>query len=138
MSLEIILVTREDVPYWEDSRAVHFGDIDPYEWESLLFKDSNIMTYFEFTAEDRDGETYDDYYSNLISEMEAKFPLIVRVKDYYKDAVFLNSELSGLIQEIESLKKVVRYKESRDFLDQLLGASKAALNSNAGIRLVAD
>lgn len=138
MSLEIIITKNESKSYWEDEEAEYFVDINPNEWECLFFKEFNVLNYLEYTAEKRDPKTYRAYYLVQISLLKAKFPLILRIKDYYEDAFFSKSEINGLIQEILSLKPVVKRKESRRFLDQLQLASEKALKNNAGMKLVAD
>ena len=138
MSLEIILVTREDVPYWEDNEAANLGEIDPTAWECLLFKDLNIMTFAEFKEADHDPNTYANYYSDRIRCLVTKYPLVLRIKDYYQDAFFPAGDLKDLAHEIQSLGEIVNSEKSRALLNQLLSAVDAGLKTNAGIRLVAD
>ena len=138
MARDIMIVKDVSKPYWKESGTIHFGDVDPTEWESLFFTDLNIRNQGDYTAEKGDSQTYEDYYSKRISQIKEKFPLIVRTKDFYEDASFSKSEINRLIKEILSLKEIVKRKESIDFLNQLLEASEEALKNDAGIIIVAD
>jgi len=138
MALDIILVKNESVPHWEDEESVHFGSIDPYEWESLFFTDFSIETYFEFAKENEDLQRYDTYYSEKIDSLQKKFPMITRIKDYYQDASFSAKEIEELTQEILLLKTIVKRQKSKNLLKQLLGACEIALKNGAGLTLVAD
>ena len=131
-----MIVKNVSKPYWEDPETFLFGEIDPVEWESFFFNDLDIKRYTEYNQED--SETYEEYYLRRISSFEKKYPLIIRIRDYYEDALFSKQEVSGLINEILSLQNVVEGKQSVGFLNQLLAASEKAISRDSGIKLVAD
>jgi hypothetical protein len=138
MAFDIVIVEDDLSPDWGGKGCVRWGEVDPYEWESLFFNDFEIMTYWEFSEKKGNLQNYDDYFSGQIALLAEKYPMITRIKDFYQDAVFFKDEIEHLLQEVESLKSTVKYGESKLFLDQFSRASKLALEKNAGIRLLAD
>lgn len=138
MALDIIIVSDESKPYWEDSKALRFGDVDPTEWESLMFKEFNIMTYFEYLAKGVNPQTYLDYYAEQISLLEGRYPMISRIKSYYEHASFSEDEVQKLKIEMESLKTAASREKSKRLLCQLIKACDLAIRNNCGISLIAD
>jgi hypothetical protein len=138
MALEIMIVGDVSKPYWENEKLLRFGEIDPHEWESLFFIDLGVMDLTEYSAKTGGIQSYEDYYSERISQLQKKFPLLVRIKDYYQDAFFSPDEIDGLRREIASLRDIVKQQESINFLNQLWEVSDVALKNNAGVQLAAD
>jgi hypothetical protein len=138
MPLEIMIIKDVSKPYWENPEVIRFGDISPLDWESLFFKDFEIKSYLEDAPEARDQRAYRDYYSKKISFLNERFPLIVRIKDYYEDALYSKYEIKELIREILSLEDIAKSQGSIRFLHQLLKACEMAVNNDAGIVLAAD
>lgn len=138
MALAIILGSRDDVPHWEDAEAVMFGLVDSLSWEQLFFKDLDVQTFLEYCAEGKLADRYNDYYADRISQIASKYPLIVRAKDYYRDAFFSAYEIPELVKELAGLKAEAHESQSVDFINQMLEASTVALDKGASIRLSAD
>lgn len=138
MALAIILENHEGVPYWEDPEAILFGLVDSLGWEVLFFKDMEILTFLEYCAQGNSANRYGAYYADRISRIASKYPLIVRAKDYYRDAFFSREEIPALVKELESLRSLVGESQSAIFVNQLLEASNLALTTGAGLRLSAD
>lgn len=138
MPLDIIIVEDVSKPYWENEKAFHFGEIDPREWGSLFFTDFDVMDYGEYSARAGAIQSYENYYSNRMSQLKEKSPMIIRIKNYYEDAFFSRDEIEVLRREILSLKNIVKRQESMNLLDQLLEATEIASKNDAGLQLEAD
>lgn len=136
MAHDIFIVKDFRKPYWEVEGTINFGEIDYFQWSSLIFREFHIKTYSEYQAEGNEPDTYHKYFSKQLSEV--RFPLIARIRDFWEDTQFLNVEVDGLAAEIIELRKIVRLEEARQFLDNLLSACKIARAENAGIITVAD
>jgi hypothetical protein len=138
MSLEIILTSNTSVPYWEDARAIRIGAVDPYGWESLFFKDFGVKSFTKYASEGENAEAYVVYYSRRMSSLEKHYPLVLRMRDYYEDAFFENSEMESLLSELHSLRQSVTREESNRFLDQISKACELAIQDRASLQLIAD
>ena len=138
MALRIYIVKDVSIPYWEQEGTIRLGGVNPIEWGCLLWKEFNRKNVFEYTSEGGDRQAYDDYYSKQILLLREKYPLIVRINDYYEDAFYSKDEIEGFIDEISALKEVVKHDESIRLLDQLMKACELALQNNAGIVFFAD
>lgn len=138
MAREIIIVKDTSKPYWEQDGTFTLGGVNPAEFGSLFNKEFDIKSIFEYIAEGGDRQTYQNYYSKQICLVEEKFPLIARAKDYYEDARFSKDEIVGLIKELLSLKKIVRFEKSKRYLDQMLATSEIALSNDSGMQIIAD
>jgi len=132
MSNEIIIVTDQTRPHWEDKDAVHFGFIDEDGWETLFFAEFGIKTYLSYTSEGETNESYDDYFARQLSILNEEYPLIARFHDFYKRAAFSKNEIGDLIEEIHKLRPIIRLEQAGELLDQLLGVSEFAIKHNAG------
>jgi hypothetical protein len=137
MALDIYIV-GEEFPNWEGKSSFFFADVDPYEWESLFFKDLGIKTYLELVETGATPESYEKYISKQYVKLQEDFPMISRIKEYYDDAFFSKDDIKKLIQEINLLERFVKYQPSKNFLSQLSNACEAAQKNSAGIILIAD
>lgn len=138
MALDIMIVKDVSKPYWEKDDAFLFGEVEPSELTSLFFTDFDVMNCDEYAKKIGEIKSYDDYYSERISQLQKKYPLLVRIKDYYEDAFFSPGEIEGLRREILSLKNTVTQQKSINLLDQLLEACEIASKNDAGLELLAD
>ncbi len=137
MALDIVFVKDNSSPYWANA-GVMDGEIDPVEWETLFFKDFEIKTRFDHLEESGDGESYDEYYSNRITQLEKRFPLLSRMKDYYEDAFFSANELVALSSEIQAARSLAKSDRAFGLLNKLQGAVDIASRNGLGISLIAD
>jgi len=132
MSHEIIIVKDLTKPYWENKDAIYFGSINDSQWESLFFEEFGFKTYLTHTSQGGTSESYDEYFTQQVSFLYKKYPLIARFLDFYESAAFTTNEIEGLIGEIETLRPTVMFENAGKLLDQLLGASEIARKSGAG------
>jgi hypothetical protein len=137
MALDIYIV-GEERPNLEGKNNFFFGHVDPREQVSLFFDDFGIKTYLEFVEAGGTLESYEKYESEQYVQVQKKFPMISRIKEYYDDAFFLKDEIAELMREIKSLENFVKHHLSKNFLAQLSSACEMAQKNNAGIALIAD
>ncbi|KXK07464.1 MAG: hypothetical protein UZ17_ACD001000004 [Acidobacteria bacterium OLB17] len=138
MGLDIILVKDVTVPYWEQEHTLCLGEVDGEGRESLFSIEFGIKSILEYSASETGTRSYNEYLQESISSLRRVFPMIVRLWDYYEDAVYPKEDICPLRDEILSLLTVIKYERSKRFLEQLLDATAQARDHDAGLIFIAD
>lgn len=111
---------------------IAFGDP---EWYSFFFK-----TLGAKRLQREYGISYDDAFDVrddlVFQESLQEYPLLARIKEFYRDASFAPHEVPALHQELKRAEKLTIDDEGRAFLDGMSEACDLALSSHMGISLL--
>lgn len=133
--LDVVLM-KDPSGAWDPEQGDCHTDIafsDP-EWGSFFFNTlgAELTPYFE-------GEPIEQYGGQrrlTFQKSLAEYPLLSRIDQFYKDALFASNEIPLLEFELKLAESLSMDADAKAFLSGMRSACEMALSKKMGIRLL--